>query len=224
MKTDILLFGAGLHVHTCIDIIEKNSNYRIVGIIDSVKEIGSFVDSYKVIGRIENLKSISESLEISHGFISIGTNWAREKVLNEIRSELMDFEFVNLIHPSAVFGKNIKLGKGILIGALAFLSSNCEIGNFCLIHQKSHLGLDNKMGEYSSISLGSVTGGKVSLGERSAVTLRVTVNDRIKIGSDSVIGSGSLVIKDIPNNIVAYGQPAKFIRSRSKTDPYLKSG
>ena len=224
MKIDIFLFGAGLHVHTCIDIVEKNENYRIVGIIDSVKEIGTYVDSYKIIGRIENLKHLSERMSVSHGFISIGTNWAREKVYEETQREYKDFKFINLIHPSAVLGKNIKLGQGVLIGALSFISSNCRISDFCLIHQKSHLGLENKMGKYSSISLGSLTGGKVTIGKFSAITLRVTINDRIKIGSNSVVGSGSLVLKDIPPNVIVYGQPAKVVRKREFYDPYLKSG
>lgn len=223
MKTDILLFGAGLHAHTCIDIIEKNNIHRIIGIIDSEKKIGSLVDSYEVIGRVENLKELANTLSVSIGFISIGTNWARQKVYYEILNQVKDFKFINLVHPSAVFGKNIKLGTGILIGAQSFISSNCEIGDFCLIHQKTHLGLENKLNPFCSISLGSIMGGKVEIGELSALTIQVTVNDRIKIGSNSVIGTQSLVLKDVPSNVVMYGQPVKLIRYRSKQDKYLKS-
>lgn len=223
MKTKIFLFGAGIHAHTCIDLIEKNDEYDIIGIIDSVKKVGSVVESYPIIGNIDNLAELAVKFGINKGFISIGTNWIRMKVFKDIQIKVSNFEFINLIHPTAVFGKNIVLGKGILIGALAYISSNCEIGDFCLIHQKAHLGLFNKMEYYSSISLGSLTGGKVKIGFCSAITLRVIVNDRINIGSNTVIGSGSLVLKDVPNNSVAYGQPATVVRYREQNDPYLKS-
>ena len=36
--------------------------------------------------------------------------------------------------------------------------------------------------------------------------------DGIKIGRNSVIGAGSVVTKDIPDNVVAYGNPCKIIR------------
>jgi sugar O-acyltransferase (sialic acid O-acetyltransferase NeuD family) len=219
----IFLFGAGLHGQTCIDAIEKQEKYEVVGIIDSKKEIGSFVDGYEVIGRIDDLPNLMAKFNVNRGFISIGTNWIRMKVANEIYKKALDFEFVSVIHPSAIFGKNVVLGEGVFIGAQVFISSSCNIGDFCLIHQKSHLGLHNFMNNFSSISIGSITGGKVSIGECSAITVHATINDRLNIGRHSVIGSGSLVVNDIPDYVLAYGHPAKIIRSREENETYLKS-
>lgn len=218
----IFLFGAGLHGQTCIDAIEKENKYRIVGIIDSEKQIGSFVDGYEVIGRIDDLHKLTLRFLTNAGSISIGSNWIRMKVAKEICEIAPDFEFVTVIHPSAIFGKNIRLGKGVFIGAQSFISSSCSIGDFCLVHQKAHLGLHNHMGDFSSISLGSITGGLVNIGKCSAVTVHATINDRIKIGRHSVVGSGSLVLNDIPDNAIVYGQPAKIIRSREENEAYLK--
>jgi FlaA1/EpsC-like NDP-sugar epimerase len=56
----ILLFGGGNQVHYTIDIIEKENKYEVVGIIDSVHEIGTERYGYKVLGRQGDLKSIVE--------------------------------------------------------------------------------------------------------------------------------------------------------------------
>lgn len=219
----IFLFGAGMHSQTCIDAIERQGKYEVVGIIDSKKKIGTFVDGYEVLGRIEDLKKIISDYNVKTGFIGIGTNWIRRNVSKEIYDMVPTFEFVSIIHPSAIFGKNVVLGKGVLIGAQSFISSSCNIGSFCLVHQKTHLGLHNYMEDFSSISLGSITGGKVYIGECSAITVHATINDRIKIGRHSVVGSGSLVLNNIPDYAIAYGHPAKIIRSREENETYLKS-
>lgn len=218
----IFLFGAGMHGQTCIDIIEKQGEYEIIGIIDSQKTIGSYVDGYEILGRMEDLPKLMQIHRIKVGFIGIGDNWVRKKVSEEIYSFSPEFEFINVIHPSAVFGKNVSLGKGILIGAETFVSSSCKIGNFSFLHHKVLLGLHNQIDDFSSVSLGSLTGGKVTIGMNSAITLRVVIKDRIKIGSNSIIGLGSVVLKDIPDFVVAYGNPAKIIRTRKADDQYLR--
>jgi sugar O-acyltransferase (sialic acid O-acetyltransferase NeuD family) len=220
----ILLFGGGLHAQTCIDVIEKQGLYELAGIIDSVKDIGSSVDNYPVIGRINDLEAVIQRYNISAGFIGIGDNWSRKMVYDQIISKEPHFEFVNLIHPSAVTGKNVQLGKGVLIGAQSFVSSDCSVGNFVLLHQKSHIGLQNKINDFASVSLGSITGGKVEIGKYSAATIGVIISDRTKIGPHTVIGSGSLVLNDLPGYVMAYGHPAKIIRSRESGERYLKSG
>lgn len=223
-RPKILLFGGGLHGQTCIDAIEHQGKYELVGIIDSILDIGSFVDGYEILGRMEKLPFLVKEFNIQGGFIGIGDNWSRKKVRDEIVELVPDFEFVNIIHPTAIFGKNVTLGKGVLIAANTFISSSCILGDFCFVHQKAHLGLHNKLGSFASVSGGSLLGGKVKVGEFSAITLSATVHDRLVIGAHTVVGSCSLVTQDLPDHVVVYGQPARIIRKREEGEPYLKSG
>jgi FlaA1/EpsC-like NDP-sugar epimerase len=55
---NIVLFGGGNQAHYTIDIIEKEGKYNIVGIIDSIHEIGSKRFGYKILGRQEDLKDL----------------------------------------------------------------------------------------------------------------------------------------------------------------------
>ena len=73
-----------------------------------------------------------------------------------------------------------------------------------------------------SLSSGVTTGGYVKLGKYSAITLGVTIIDRITIGENVVVGSGSLVMNDIGDNVLAYGLPAKEIRKREPGERFLK--
>ena len=219
---NIILIGGGNQAHYTIDIIEKEGKYNIVGIIDSIHEIGSDRFGYKILGRQENVSQLIEEYNIEGGVISIGDNWSRYYVYNQIKELAPDLEFVNAIHPSIVIGNNVTLGKGIVAMAGCIFNPKSFIGNFTFFATGAQVEHDNYIDDFSSISAGSITGGYVTLGKFSAITLGVTILDRIEIGKNTVVGAGSLVIKSLPDNILAYGNPAKIIRSRNVGEKFLK--
>jgi sugar O-acyltransferase (sialic acid O-acetyltransferase NeuD family) len=219
---NIVLIGGGNQAHYTIDIIEKEGKYNIVGIIDSIHDVDSDRFGYKIIGRQENISQIIKEYNVEGGVISIGDNWSRYYVYNQIKELAPDLEFVNAIHPSIVIGNNVTLGKGIVAMAGCIFNPKSFIGNFTFFATGAQVEHDNYIDDFSSISAGSITGGYVKLGKYSAVTLGVTIIDRVEIGENTVIGSGSLVIKSIPNDVLAYGNPAKIIRSRIKGEKFLK--
>jgi len=220
---NIVLFGAGLHVSYCIDIILKEGKYNIVGIVDSAQNIGNELYGYKIIGRQEELKILIKKYDIHAGIITIGDNWSRKIVYDHIINQIPNFQFVNAIHPSTVIGMNVKIGIGVVAMAGCIFNPNSTIGDFCFFATGAQLEHDSTIADYASISAGSITGGKVSIGRYSAITLGVTIMDRINIGENTVVGAGALVIKDLPDNVLAYGNPAKIVRTRNFGEKFLKS-
>ncbi len=221
---NIVLFGGGLHTQYCIDIIEKENKYTIIGIIDPYKDVGSKFYAYNVIGGENRLRELRKNYNIHGGIITIGDNWTRKLVYDSITNEVPDFKFVNAIHPSTIIGKNVKLGVGVVTMAGCIINPNCIVGNFCFFATGAQLEHDSVMGDFASISAGSITGAKVKIGKYSAITLGVTILDRLTIGENTVVGSGSLVLNDLPDNVLAYGNPAKIVRGRQLGEKYLKAG
>lgn len=219
---NIVLFGGGNQAHYTIDIIEKEGKYNIVGIIDSIHEVGSDRFGYKVLGRQENLKNLILEYNIHGGIISIGDNGSRYIVYQQIIQLIPNFKFVNAIHPSVVIGNTTELGFGVVAMAGCIFNPKAKIGNFTFFATGAQVEHDNVIGDFASISAGSITGGYVTLGKFSAITLGVTVLDRISIGENTVVGAGSLVLKPLPDNVLAYGNPAKIIRNRKQFEKFLK--
>jgi acetyltransferase-like isoleucine patch superfamily enzyme len=77
------------------------------------------------------------------------------------------------------------------------------------------------MSDCSSLAPGATLGGKVRIGLRSAISIGAVIKDGITIGEDCVVGASSYVNANLPGNCVAYGTPAKIVRSRSRADRYL---
>jgi sugar O-acyltransferase (sialic acid O-acetyltransferase NeuD family) len=219
---NIVLFGGGNQAHYTIDIIEKENKYNIIGIIDSIHNIGSERFGYKILGRQEDLKELISKYDVYGGVISIGDNWSRYAVYQQILKIVPDFIFVNAIHPSVVIGNTTELGYGIVAMAGCIFNPKAKIGNFTFFATGAQVEHDNIIHDFASISAGSITGGYVTLGKFSAITLGVTILDRIEIGENTVVGAGSLVIKPLPDNVLAYGNPAKIIRGRNQFEKFLK--
>jgi sugar O-acyltransferase (sialic acid O-acetyltransferase NeuD family) len=219
---NIILIGGGNQAHYTIDIIEKENKYNIIGIIDSIHEIGSIRFNYPILGRQDDLIEIIERYDIFGGIISIGDNWSRYNVYQQIINVIPDFNFVNAIHPSVIIGNTTILGIGIIAMAGCIFNPKSVIGDFTFFATGAQVEHDNEISEFSSISAGSITGGYVKLGKFSAITLGVTVFDRVTIGNNTVIGAGSLVTNSIPSDVLAYGSPAKIIRNRKQGEKFLK--
>tara|TARA_R110002153_G_scaffold261005_1_gene421264 strand:+ start:1414 stop:2079 length:666 start_codon:yes stop_codon:yes gene_type:complete len=219
---NIVLIGGGNQAHYTIDIINKEGKYNIIGIIDSIHDIDSIRFGYKVLGRQEDIKELISKHDIEGGVISIGDNWVRYYVSSQIKEQIPNFNFVNAIHPSVVIGDNVKLGEGIVMMAGCIINPKSQVGDFTFFATGAQLDHDCNIGNFSSISAGSVTGGYVTLGDFSSITLGVTVIDRLQIGTNTVVGAGSLVVKSLPDDVLAYGNPCKIIRSREKGEKFLK--
>jgi sugar O-acyltransferase (sialic acid O-acetyltransferase NeuD family) len=219
---NIVIIGGGNQAHYTIDIIEKEGKYNIVGIIDSIHEVGSDRFGYKILGRQEDIAEIITKYQIQGGLITIGDNWIRHIVSNQILNLVPNFEFINAIHPSVIIGNNVKLGVGITAMAGVIFNPKSEIGNFTFFATGAQIEHDCIISDFASVSAGSVIGGYVKLGKFSALTLGVTVLDRLEIGENTVVGAGSLVLKSLPSDVLAYGNPANIIRKRAIGEKFLK--
>lgn len=219
---NIVLIGGGTQVSYSIDIIEKQDKYNIVGIIDSYKEIGEDLYGYNVIGRQEDILQLIEQYKVEGCVITIGDNWSRQKVYDQINSTVPKMMWPNVIHPSVIIANNVTFGKGILIMAGVIVNSNAILGNFTNYFTNCNVEHDCRIDDFASISAGVVLGGRVNIGKYSAIALNATVFDRLTIGENTVVGAASLVTKDLPDNVLAYGNPVKIIREREKGEKFLK--
>lgn len=219
---NIVLIGGGTQLSYSIDIIEKQNLHKIVGIIDSQQKIGEILYDYAVIGRQEQINELVIQYKIEGCVITIGDNWSRKIVYDQIRDIAPSLRWPNVLHPSAIIAKNVEFGIGILAMAGTIFNSNAYLGSFTNYFTNCNVEHDCYVDDFASISAGVVLGGKVKIGKYSAIALHATIFDRLTIGENSVVGAASLVTKDLPDNVLAYGNPAKIVRYREKGEKFLK--
>jgi maltose O-acetyltransferase len=102
-------------------------------------------------------------------------------------------------------GKNVFLGRNIYFDIVfPFLIT---IGDGAMITAETAILAHDS----STYTLGYTRIGKVEIGARTFIGTRCIILPGTKIGSDVIIGCGSVVTSDIPDNVVAAGNPAKII-------------
>ncbi len=218
---NIIIIGASGHGNVVLDCIEKEGKYRVIGFVDSVKKKGLSHNGYPVLGNEYDLPYIVSAYNISGGIIAIGDNWSRKLVEDRIRAIMPDFNYITTVHPTAVVGKRCKIGAGSALLAGSIVNAGSIIGKFCFLNTNSSLGHDGIIGDYSSLAPRVATGGNLILGCFSAICLGANIIENVEIGNHSVVGAGALVLSHIPSMVVAYGSPAKVIKSRQIGDSYL---
>lgn len=118
------------------------------------------------------------------------------------------------------YGYNITLGENfyanhnlvILDGAKVTFGDNVFIGPDCGFHTAGHpidFERRNRGLEYAY---------SITVGDNVWIGAGVQVMPGVTIGSNVVIGGGSVVVKDIPSNCVAVGNPCKVIRAITEED------
>jgi sugar O-acyltransferase (sialic acid O-acetyltransferase NeuD family) len=219
---NIVLIGGGTQLSYSVDIIEKQNLHNIVGVIDSNKNIGDVLFGYRVIGRQEEIVKLSNEYNIEGCVITIGDNWSRKIIFDQISELSPALEWPNVIHPSVIVAKHVVFGQGILIMAGVIVNSGSYLGNFTNYFTNCNVEHDCFIDDFASISAGVVLGGKVRVGKYSAIALNATVFDRLSIGENSVVGAASLITKDVPDNVLIYGNPGRIIRSRVSGEKFLK--
>ena len=89
-------------------------------------------------------------------------------------------------------------------------ASNITIGDSCMLASGVYISDCDWHDIYNRIDLG--TSSPVTIGENVWVGDGAIIGKGVKIGKNSIIGAGAVVVKDIPPNAVAVGNPAKVVR------------
>ena len=208
----ILLLGAGEHCKVVIDAIEAQNKYEIAGIIDLSAKVGSFVNGYLISGIDDQLERYFLEDKIKNCIVTAGTIGdcsLRVKLFE--KAKIIGFNFVNVIHPSAIISKSVLLGLGVFINAGVIINSDAKIGDNCIINTGSIIEHDCVIDKNVHISPGCVLSGGVTVGEKTHIGTGTIIIQHRTVGSDSLIGAGSNVVKNIASGVLAYGNPCKEI-------------
>ena len=219
---NIVVIGSSGHARVVIDAVEREARFHIAGVIDTFKPVGHICLGYQVLGDELRLPDIIRNYDIYGGAVAIGDNWLRHKVVDRIRAVVPDFRFVTVTHPSAQIAGSARVAAGTVVLPGAIVAANAEIGEFCIVSTKASLDHDGVMGTYSSFAPAVTAGGEVTIKPFAAVLLGANIIHSISVGEHSVVGAGSLVLRDVPDRVVAYGLPARVIRTRQPGEPYLR--
>lgn len=139
--------------------------------------------------------------------VAIGDNAARKRVV-----EKTQHAFVNAIHPSAILSPFATVGWGNMVLHGTIIQGQAKIGNHVIINTGAQVDHDCIVEDYVHLAPGVILCGNVQIGEGTFMGAGSIVIPGKKVGAWSIVGAGSVVIDNIPDNVVAVGNPARVIK------------
>ena len=207
-KEKIVIFGAGGHGQVILDNLLE-SGMAILGFIDEdLKKKGKKIRGFEVLGDWSFLQH-EKSVEIALG---VGDNKIREKIFGRIKN--MGIAIVSAVHPKAIISKDVVMGEGIAVMAGAVVNPGVTLEDGVIINTSSSVDHDCYLEKFCQIWPGARLAGTVRVGQLSYVGMGASVIQNTNIGKNTVIGAGSVVIVNIPDNVISVGMPAKIIKSK----------
>lgn len=209
-KKDIVIIGAGgfgKEVAWLIEDINKSKNeWNIIGFVDDDESVqGKEINGYRVVGNINWLKE--QKLFVVN---AIGNPIIKKKVMDKLDGSKNKYPV--LIHPSVIYSERVTFGEGSIICAGSIITVNVKIGKHVIINLDCTVGHDANLGDYTTVLPGVNISGYVKTGEYVNVGTGTVIIQGINICKNTVIGAGSVVVRDLPANCTAVGVPAKPIK------------
>lgn len=142
--------------------------------------------------------------------VAIGNNRIRYAKLLELQSA--GGYLATLIHPAATVSRYASIDEGTVVFAGAVVNASTHIKQGAILNTGCSVDHDCVIGNAVHISPGARLAGGVQVGDESWVGIGTSVRQLIEIGERVVIGAGSVVVSNIPNDVTVAGVPARRLR------------
>lgn len=206
---NLYIYGSGRNGCELSDVAESinrnSSRWESIKFVDDIREEREWYQREVV--KFDEMLADPRDFE---AVISLGEPVHRETLYNKLKAN--NVALATLIHPTAEVSQSAIIGEGTIVSTRSFISSNTVIAKNVMVEVNTIIGHDIKIEDNSVISSCSVIGGGTHIGKNSFIGMSCSIKEDIEIGDYCIVGMGSCVFKDIDDNLVAMGNPARAIR------------
>ncbi|MEA1878552.1 MAG: acetyltransferase [Bacteroidota bacterium] len=211
MKEPIILLGGGGHCKSCIDVIEQENKYEIIGITDLPEKAGQTMAGYPVIGTDDDLPELTK--KCNNFLITVGHIQSPG-----LRVKL--FAFLNklgvnipvIISPHAVVSRLAKIGDGTIVMHNALVNTEAVIGENCILNTGALIEHESLVGAHCHISTYAILNGQCEVGSSCFIGSRTVLANNISIPANTLIAAGSVILRSLDKSGTYIGNPLRKIR------------
>ena len=208
---DLYIIGAGGFGREVAWLVQRINDvtpvWNLKGFIDDNESLwGTDEGDIKVLGGCDYLKSLGEVYAVC----AIGNARVRKNVVAKLSDS--EVRFAILIDPSVIMSKRVEVGKGVIICAGTIATVDIKIGNHVIINLDCTIGHDDVIEDFVTIYPSVNISGMVKVGECTELGTGTQIIQGKRIVANTIIGAGTVVVKDCVESGVYIGIPAKKIK------------
>ena len=216
---EIILYGGTGQAKVVRPIIEFYGS-KVVAVFDDTDGLLPPFDDIALYRGFHSLLEWIKGKKLNKtGFcITIGNphGKARMKLHNDLVK--LGLTPATVVHHTAFLADNCSIGDGSQIMAGVIIMPEVKIGKQCIINTKSSIDHECVLEDACEVAPGATLCGCVHMKFNSWVCAGATVLPRITLGENSIVGAGSLVREDVPDNTTIVGVPANRFLKRKSND------
>jgi sugar O-acyltransferase (sialic acid O-acetyltransferase NeuD family) len=201
---NIVLIGTGGHAASCIDVIESEGRFRIVGLVGMESELHQRLCGYEVIATDDALRDLAR--EYRCALITVGHIKTCETRLRLYRQACeAGFEMPVIVSPHSRISSHASVGPGSIVMYGAMVNANARVGSNCIINSLALIEHDVVVGDHCHISTGVILNGNVRVGETSFIGSGTVTKHNISIGAACLVGMTSVIRHNLPDRTSYWG-------------------
>lgn len=209
----LIIFGAGgfgREVAWAVERINQASpTWDLLGFMDDDDGIqGKQINGYPVLGKTEAVKDYPDAWFVC----AVASSRVREKIVRNMKTANQDIRFGTVIDPGVERSDLVRIGEGTIICVHTILTVNISIGAHVIIDYDCTVGHDAVLEDYVTLYPSVNVSGTTHIGHAVELGTGLQIIQGKTVGDYSIVGAGSVIVKDIPANCTAVGSPAKPIK------------
>lgn len=202
----LLLIGGGGHCRSILDCLCKQSLYSTIGIVEKNSKYRSIL-GIPIVGEDADLIKLKNE-GWTDAFIAVGSvgDCCLRRQIFDLISKI-GFNIPCIVDSTAIIANDVVIAQGVFVGKMAVVNAGSSIGACSIINTGAIIEHNCNIGEFSHVSSGVVLCGDVKIGINVHIGAGSAIKQTLTVGDNSVVGLGSVVVKNIPQNVIAYGNP-----------------
>ena len=209
-RSDVrIIVGAGGQGRVVLDVWRSEIPAALFCFLDDAETVrGTQILGAGVVGPTSRLADLE-----GEAILAIGNNDVRLAFARTWKGRTWG----RVTHASAVILASATVGEGTVVFAGAIVNAGARVGRHVIVNTGSIVEHDCHIEDGASLGPGVCMAGRVTVGRGAFLSAGVTVAPRVTIGAGTIVGAGSVVTRDLPPSVLAYGVPARIARPIDST-------
>ena len=214
LKKTILLYGAKSTSYIISEMIDLKE-YELAFIFDPFSNKVEFKTKAIFSNKKKDLKNILEKVKYYSVGIAREHGLARSKISEKLES--YGLKPFNLISNSAIIDPSSIIDDGLLAMPACVVHKKVKIGKYCILNSNSCVDHESILGKGVHVMGSAYIAGRVTIDDYATIGANATILPDIIIGKNAIVGAGAVVTKDVKNNEIVVGNPARVLKKNIPT-------